>query len=1012
MIMTIKLITYLGLLFMVNPIFANKNNSQNLGTTMVSFSVEKATILEIFTTFEEQTPFRFLYDSEVSTIRTKFSYKVEEISLRDALKILSKDAHLRFNQINRSISVKKVAVVVKEIIVPIFIEIKGKVTDENSSPLIGASVTVKETNVGTTTDYDGNFTLEIPDDAEILIVSYIGFKTEEVSINGNNNFVIVLQEDPQALDEVIVQGYRKSLEEGIDIKKNKINAVDVIVAEDIAKFPQSNLAEALQRISGIQIRRDNAGGVGNGISIRGLDTEYTQVTIDGDATPNNSDNRSYNFNTLPAEIFNKVEVIKTPTAKTVEGGIGGTVNLVSKKPFELKEKVFVIVAESVYNTQQQEGNSITPKFSLAYGKKWDRFGIIAGAFYNEFNNTSEGYDVTRYYTESYDLDGDKVNDFTDIRIPRPRYISQGQQLKRLSLNLSAQYQVSDKFDLVFEGLFINNNQVETRYTSIWFMPGDNPTDIIVEDFLVRRISYASVDEVLENQQQENLTKNHRFSLRGKWNIGKGYKMGTKIIYALNTKDSERFRYYAKNNVAVTYSVEKDLEFFDLQTPTNLSNPAEFRMSQSRRYLWNNEDEIITAKIDFSKKISNRFDIEFGSDYRDRTKTKQYFFRRDKSLDEPFYPIASLLTGFLDNIDKAKGPDKFLVHNFDKSFKLYGSQLDLTDFKQIDATFDINERINSIYAMGNLKHHRFDANFGVRIVATQLNSRGFELDDKTQIFEVREVKSDYTDILPSVNLNYEFARNLFARVGFARVITRPKIQDLSSYRLVDEVNKRITAKNPNLNPFRANQYDISLEWYPLSETLISSSFFMKNIESFISKQTTVILFDGENYELRQPINGNNATIRGLELNFQQPFAFLPSPFDGLGVVANYTFSESDFKEKLEDGSSVTYQLPSNSKHSYNLTAYYEKYGFSLRIARNFRSSFLREIPNIEDGLKYRDDVGITDISSSYNINNTIGITLNVLNAFNSKKYEYIFEELYMDNVSFFGTTFQLGVRAKF
>ena len=126
---------------MVNPIFANKNNSQNLGTTMVSFSVEKATILEIFTTFEEQTPFRFLYDSEVSTIRTKFSYKVEEISLRDALKILSKDAHLRFNQINRSISVKKVAVVVKEIIVPIFIEIKGKVTDENITPnLLGAKI--------------------------------------------------------------------------------------------------------------------------------------------------------------------------------------------------------------------------------------------------------------------------------------------------------------------------------------------------------------------------------------------------------------------------------------------------------------------------------------------------------------------------------------------------------------------------------------------------------------------------------------------------------------------------------------------------------------------------------------------------------------------------------------------------------------------------------------------------------------------------------------------------------
>ena len=517
---------------------------------------------------------------------------------------------------------------------------------------------------------------------------------------------------------------------------------------------------------------------------------------------------------------------------------------------------------------------------------------------------------------------------------------------------------------------------------------------------------------LENQRQQNVTKNYRWSIKGKYNLHNGWKAGAKYIHAFNKRDAERFRYYADNVNTATYNIENDIEFFDLQTPTNFSNSDEFVMSQARRYLWDYSDEIFTSKLDLSKKFSDSFNIKFGVSYRDRTKTQQYFFRRDNISNEPFRPVASLLTGFLDNVDRAKGFNEFLVHDWDKAYEIYGSKLDLEGFEVINAAYDINEGITAGYIQGDYSSEKIEANAGLRVVRTGITSKGYQLDETTQIFQVREVKSDYIDYLPSINLKWKLSRGLIVRGGVARVITRPSLQRLSPFRLVDEVNERISAENPDLDPFRANQYDFSIEWYPVPETLISGGVFLKDIESFISRQTTLIPFNGSLYELRQPVNGNNAVIKGFEVNYQQPFTFLPGFLSGFGIVTNYTFAESDFEEELEDGSSTTYALPNNSKNSLNITPYYEKYGFSLRVATNYRSEFLREIPNIEDGLKYRDKVTITDISSSYDLNDNFGITLNVLNAFNAKRYEYIMEERFMDNVSFFGTTFQFGARLKF
>ena len=1005
---------YVFIFLMANPLFANNTYGQSLDKTKVSISLDNATVVEIFKIIEQQTPFSFVYDYKIANSTERLSFNNNNISVLKVLEKVSREARLKFKQVNRSISVNIVPKKEVIIITPILKEITGTVTDNNGQPLPGANISLKGTNTGTTTDYEGKFSIEVPDDANTLVVTFLGYKSKEINISDKSNFNIQLEEDTEALQTIIVKGYRQSLSKAVDIKRNTVNTVDAIVAEDIAKFPQSNMSEAIQRISGIQIRRDAAGGVGNEVSVRGLPSVYTQVTLNGQAAPNSSEaTRTYNFNTLPAELFGSVEVFKSPTAKLEEGGIGGTVNLKTRKALDIKDEIFVASVEGVYNTQREVG--ITPKLSLVYGKNWNnKFGIIAGVTYNEFSSASQGYDVVRYREQSFDSDGDGIDDIIDVRVPLPRFVHQEQDVDRLAFNFGTQYRPSDKFTLTFDALYSKNKQVETRYTPIFFIQGNDATNVRHDGNLLLSADFQDARVVLENQQQLNDTDVFQSGLSGKWYMDNDWQLETTLSYGSNTRFIDRPRYYAQDINTVSYSIENDRKWFDLQTPTDLTDPSQFVVTEARARNLNLSDKVFSAQVDLTKKI-DRFKLDFGGKYTTRNKERTFFDNRIRGLSDDFAPVSRLFTGFLDNVDEATGPTEFLVPDWGKANALYAPQIDLTNAEVESAFFDISENVAASYVMGTFDWTKFKLNAGVRLVNTSLIARGLELDETTGDFSDREVKSNYTDVLPSINLNYELDKDLLVRANFARVMTRPNLSDLTSYREVDDVNLTISEKNPDLEPFRANQYEIGLEWYPAKEALVSAAFFVKDIESFITSETTQVqLEDGQTYTLSRPVNGNEASIVGVELNYQQPFTFLPSPFDGLGIVANYTLSDSNFEEVVDLGTGETesYDLPNNSKHSFNLIGYYEKYDFSLRVAHNYRSDFLREKPVPADGLKYRDSYGQTDISAGYDFSDHFGITLNVLNAFNSRRFEYIFDPNFQDNITVNGSTWQFGARYSF
>jgi|GEM_PF-2410933 len=962
-------------------------------------------VIEVFRKLEKSTNTHFFYSNtdleNLKVDETKINYK----SLKESLKYLSEAYALEFHIKNNVVSVRYSDPKTDK-------PVKGKVLDRQGKAIEGARVKIKNTHQETYTDAGGNFLLSADHDATvILVVSSFGYESREVPVTGPE-ITIELREKISELREFIVTGFKQSVARAVDEKKEAINLVDVIVAEDIAKFPQSNMAEALQRISGIQIRRDYAGGVGNEVSVRGLPPEYTNVTVDGQSAPNSSDGRTFNFNTLPAELYAKVEVHKSPSANLDEGGVGGTVNLVKLTPFKLKKPTLIASLEGQYNTQSQDLKGVTPKASLTLGKNWNnKIGLLGGVSYNKFYNTSESYDVVRYTSYSYDINGDQVVDHPNVRVPYPRYVSEGQVVERTAFNLATQFRVTRNFDMLLSGNYIKNTQTSSRYTPIFNIQTNKAAEIQAEGNYLLYGLYNNVTATLENQQSINLTDILQLGAAGNLDLGP-WKIKLLGQYSATGKDSEQYRAYANTRSNVSYDIRENYKWFDLNTSAGLTDPSKYTMTEVRRYFWDNEDKILAGQMDVNRKLGGFFTLDAGIKQQNRTKSREQFYRRINNINQPFEPVSRLLEGFLDNVKGAKGPNSFLVHDWDKTYELYGSRIMLEGAEEVNAAYHVSEDVSAGYLMGTFVKGKVKGNAGVRLMKTRLTSEGFERNQAGELSPLT-VKSDYTDVLPSMNLRYAPLENLFLRVAYAKVLTRPALGDLAAFRQVNDVDLTIVQKNPHLKPFRAHQYDLGVEWYPRAATLLGISFFRKDIASFIVNQTSEVPMNGQIYRLSQPVNGNSARIDGIEFNYQQPFSFLPGLLSGLGVITNYTLSKSSFREVLDlgTGETETYEMPNNSKHSANATLYYDKGGFEFRIANNYRSRFLREKPVPADGLKYRDAYHQTDISLSYAFTRQLTLTFHMLNAFNSEPYEYIWEKKYMDQVAVYGRSYQAGLRFK-
>ncbi len=878
------------------------------------------------------------------------------------------------------------------------------------------------------------------------------------------------KESQYVLEEVQVTGIRRSMEKANDMKRESGGVMDAIAAEDIGKFPDTNVAESLQRITGVAIDRNK--GEGRFVSIRGLGPDFVRVTVNGRTAPadgvndpiieNRPTGRAFSFDQLQSEMVSALQVYKSPMASISEGGLGGTVNIVTPRPLNM-DRTLSIQGAGVYD--EFNDGEISPRISGLYSEKFldDTVGIVVSAAYFDRGARQDLIDVLGYSSRDFDLNGDTVTDVTGDFIGNLRPFIYFDERTRTNFNTTIQWEISDDLELTVDALYTNFD-IEESIIGMPFRTGTaipNATNVEVDGngTVVRFDSTNSQARSDANDfqiQKDSLVLGANLE----WVTG-ALISKLDVSYISNESDDVRKRVAADAVVDIPFSYWVDsgsaVPSTTLGTPGLLNDPDTYGLTFLREDRFYTSDEEFQLKADFELDVdwdvsfSRIVSVDFGLSYQDHEREVDF----DRlQINSPFAGESlsafsrSFPTGdFLDSIDGLSTfTNSWATFDVNSVFNHYlnerRGEIDpavLANTEAAENDFTVSEENQAAYVQLNFEGEAgetpFRGNVGVRVVRTNQTSSGnlvpiISVDQPTETAVFGElsgikVKNDYTEILPSANIAFDLTDSYVLRAAVGKVMTRPVLQDLAPGVTKFNPSTAILVKgNPNLKPFVAWQAEISGEWYFDDDAIFSTGFFWKSVDSFINPVTTVAPFVNPNGQptvdlagtplilnTTLPINEDGAVINGFEVNFSNQFDSLPAPFDGFGTSLNYTFVSSD-AEFVNPASGATFDIPGLSRDTFNAVVFYEKGPFSGRVAYNRRSSFLERVAGFSANPEFVDAYSQWDASMSWDIDDRYTVTLEGINLTESNVRKYSSIEERMRYVNATGRRFQVGFRANF
>lgn len=872
-------------------------------------------------------------------------------------------------------------------------------------------------------------------------------------------------ESTQELSEVIVTGFRASLEGALLEKRESAVAIDSIKAEDIAKFPDSNLAESLQRIPGVSIARD--AGEGRQLTVRGLGPQFTRVRINGmeamsttggtDSSGGANRNRSFDFNVFASELFNSITARKTASADVEEGSLGATVDLQTARPFDYPGFTAVVSAKGAYNDLSQE---LDPRASFLISNTWadGKFGTLFSAAYAKRNLIEEGTGTVRWdsgiSSGGFGAGSDPQAMLATTFHPRlPRYGTLTHEQERLGLTGALQWQINDANLVNLDVLYsvFDANRTEDWLEAISFSrtaaQGGKPQTTVVSSIVDANGNmvyglFNGVDIRSERRYDELKTKFGAYTLTGSHQLGERWVLTELVGYSKSEFDNPiqttitldrrntngySFDYRGKDRYpAFHYG-------FDVTDPASwVFDQATAPQSEIRLRPQSVDNSFLTVQTDLEFKFDEALSFKGGVNY------KKYTFdsreaRRTAETSVPALPAGVTLASLTEihnssNLGAPAGtPTYWLAPNINAFANLFGiysnsGTFALTDITNTSARGNnrgVEEKDIGVYAQMNFSLDLglpIRGDFGIRYVKTDMTSYGYMPVASGVVRAVGE--NDYSDVLPALNVVTELTPDLLLRFGAAKVMTRPGLGSVTPGGTINTVgNLTVTSGDPTLAPIRAKNYDLSLEWYFDQGALLSGAVFYKDIESFVQtvqeqmpfNQTGLPLslitnlgFTGtEVFTVSHPVNTKGGPLVGFEINYQQPFRFLPGWLSDFGVLLNYTHVDSTIKYRVSATSSATVEndLTNLSRDAYNATLYYENRMFSVRASAAYRDRYLTQVPAsnagvlsvtqpvIQDAEGTNETLNV-DLSASWNVTDKLTLSLEGLNLTDEYNDQFI------------------------
>ncbi|WP_294331150.1 TonB-dependent receptor [uncultured Sphingomonas sp.] len=867
----------------------------------------------------------------------------------------------------------------------------------------------------------------------------------------------------QEQGEIVVNGYIASLAKARELKRASNITKDVIVAEDMAKFPELNLAESIQRLPGVAINRE--AGEGRRITLRGLGPDFTRVQLNGmevlgnvdsamDSRGQRSRDRAFDFNIFASELFSRVEVEKSYQASQAEGGMAGTVGLFTAKPLEQKQGLTgAISAKLGTNSFTKDAQ---PRVAAMLSQNWgDRFGILLSVAYSKRKTEEQGYNtysptqlsaskIAGYLGKGLDISALSADQQAKFKSGDLVFAS-GNRLsvwdarqERLGLTLATQWRPADNLLFTLDGLHGEFTTHRDEY-HLATRPNNTSGSVIFDTTskinsihwdstnFVDAISVDNVTYASEHRRSLNKNKFNQIALTGKWDASDSLSFDGHVGYEdskYTTPYDDKLYLRAYGGMTTTYAADGTDATNVYRWNTTDPSKYEFKEFYFREF-WN-KTSLKEAVGNAALKLNEVFTLRAGGSYRRYETSGSEIYNDGQFRQFTGTPVTAYATVFRQN--KAAS---WIAGDYAKAFAQYNASHTVAGATDIENTYKVTESTGAGYGQlewnAPLGGMRLRGNIGLRAYFTDLDSTGLLTNSNDTPIGSNTTHSHYSGVLPTLNAVLEVTPSFLIRVAAAKNINRPGLSSVAAAGSANADSGKITASvgNPNLKPYKDNSVEASVEWYFGKVGLISVGVFHKDIRNLVVSQTLKNVPFGSTGlplstlpgvtaatnvdEFTQPINQAKAYVTGVELAAQSNFTFLPAPFDKLGMAANLTLLDSNAPYKGTDN-----PIPGLSNTNANATLYYETGRWGIRGSLNYRSSYLRTAydgtdPTSKDGF---DGTVYVDAAAFFNVTERVRLTLDAINLTNATEVQFnsIYHRLHNETRS--GTTVFAGIGVKF
>ncbi len=847
------------------------------------------------------------------------------------------------------------------------------------------------------------------------------------------------QSQPQSeagdLDAIEVIGIRRSIQESIDAKQASNSIVEAISAEDIGKLPDTSIADSIARLPGLTAQR--FGGRPQEVNIRGFAGDFSTTTLNGREQVSLGNNRGVEFDQYPSELVNQVLVYKTPDAQLIGQGLSGTVDLKTVRPLAYGKQAF---AANIRGDQNKVGDEKENgyRYSFSYIDQFadNTVGIALG--YAHLNNPGQakqfgdtwGYDGGGIYGggKLYDLENDNERD---------------------GLMAVLEFAPNDDYRMVLD-VFYSQFDREEQKRGMEFAAAFGGTPVAGNT--PAQASFTNINPVIRNDFNATYDDLFAIGWKHELTLSPNWTASADISYSDATREERILETYsgiAPGRPRDTLTVIRNSDgYFDHDFGYDYGDPSILRLGDpggwgQDGYIKDFEvkDSLTSLRFDFERTFDDGWfsSVEFGANLTDRTKSR--------ASNEAFLDLTACLGGVSPSCPdgvSAPIPTNLASNSAYNAYgvsSIYGydalralnTQYTRRGNANPDITnknWEVNEQVTTVFFQANINTDLgpvpLKGNFGIQAVSVDQSSTGSESFEGNPLGREVEDGLNYTDFLPSLNLSFGLPWDQFIRVGAGKQVARPRMDDMRANNNISVDRNRATnpitgAPNPvdpitgtrtpwwtrnggnsQLKPWEANAYDVSYEkYFGGNKAYFSAAYFFKDLKSYIYNENTLFNINDTvvtpaDYPANpppnpvgvynRPVNGEGGTVKGYELAVSLPLDVLWEPLLGFGIQANYSDTTSSVQPL--GPSSPNEPLPGLSKYVSNITAYYERFGFSTRVSQRHRSQFVGEVQGFGGDRNRRTFEGetVTDVQMGYTFQSGAMKNLSILLQVNNLENE--------------------------